>query len=358
MRFERRLLSLAGMCAAVVLGAPGAWCDVASYRAAVAATPGIVDYYSFEGDYVDQVDGGNGSNDGQSGGATPPVFVEGLNTEGQALGFDGSERLVEVSRSIQDDFTILAWINTAVSGAGDDASDFWQGSPVVYADVAGADNDFGTTVTGNVFAFGAGPGPGGGGDTTIHSTTVVTGGEWSQVAAVRVADAGAGTGFLRVYVNGELEQEIEHANTAPLDAAPSIYFGGNTIDGRYFTGSLDEIALFDAALDDAAIRGLYESAGDSSPTGDKFTRGDSNDDGRINVADAVFILVYIFRSGTAPGCLDTADTNDDGALNIADAVSILDHLFLNRQPLPAPYPGCGNDPTGDKYTECTFQNCP
>ena len=39
--------------------------------------------------------------------------------------------------------------------------------------------------------------------------------------------------------------------------------------------------------------------------------------------DMVFTLTYLFQLGVAPPCLDAADTNDDGAINIADAIGLL-----------------------------------
>ena len=55
-----------------------------------------------------------------------------------------------------------------------------------------------------------------------------------------------------------------------------------------------------------------------------------------------------------PLCLDAADANDDGAVNIADAVSILGHLFGGEEPLPDPFLACGPDPTDDSLTCDTF----
>lgn len=65
-----------------------------------------------------------------------------------------------------------------------------------------------------------------------------------------------------------------------------------------------------------------------------FQRGDTNDDGSINIADAVTILGVLFPSGCTPGvdcplfsCDDAADVNNDEAVNIADAVALLSFLF-------------------------------
>ena len=61
---------------------------------------------------------------------------------------------------------------------------------------------------------------------------------------------------------------------------------------------------------------------------------------------------YLFGSGLTPTCLDTADANDDGAVDLADAIVVLSHLFDNAGPLPEPFGACGSDPTLDDL-ECS-----
>ena len=82
-----------------------------------------------------------------------------------------------------------------------------------------------------------------------------------------------------------------------------------------------------------------------------FRRGELNGDGNTNIADAVFLLAYLFNNGFTPGCLDAADTNDDGGVNISDAVTLLAVLFSGAPPLPEPIGSCGPDPTDDAL-EC------
>ncbi|MEM7261335.1 MAG: dockerin type I repeat-containing protein, partial [Planctomycetota bacterium] len=78
-----------------------------------------------------------------------------------------------------------------------------------------------------------------------------------------------------------------------------------------------------------------------------FRRGDANaQDGTVNIADAIFLLEFLFAGGLIPPCFPAADTNDDETLNIADAVSILGYLFSGDPPPLAPGPiDCGPDPT-------------
>ncbi|MCA8959354.1 MAG: dockerin type I repeat-containing protein [Planctomycetes bacterium] len=90
-----------------------------------------------------------------------------------------------------------------------------------------------------------------------------------------------------------------------------------------------------------------------------FRRGDTNDDGALNIADASTLLAYVGGSGSFPiNCLDACDANDDGLINIADPVQILSYLFLTGSYFMAePSPDCGLDPTPDSLI-CAQSICP
>ena len=78
-----------------------------------------------------------------------------------------------------------------------------------------------------------------------------------------------------------------------------------------------------------------------------FIRGDVNLDGRVDIADAIYLLSYLFGSqNTKLNCMDSADANDDGKIDIADAIRILAYLFSGI-PLQPPSPTPGSDPTED-----------
>ena len=85
--------------------------------------------------------------------------------------------------------------------------------------------------------------------------------------------------------------------------------------------------------------------------GGRFQRGDPNANAEVDIADAIFLLSYLFAQGAEPSCLDAGDTNDSGQIDIADAIAVLSHLFAQAGPLPAPFGECGADPTDDAL-EC------
>lgn len=68
-----------------------------------------------------------------------------------------------------------------------------------------------------------------------------------------------------------------------------------------------------------------------------YTCGDANADLAINVADAVFLISYIFKGGPAPDPLCVGDANADDAVNIADAVYLINYIFKSG---PAPSEAC------------------
>jgi len=97
----------------------------------------------------------------------------------------------------------------------------------------------------------------------------------------------------------------------------------------------------------------------------KFIRGDCNfrakDDkpstdgwNSVDIADAAAVLAFLFGTDWDwfdPPCLDACDANDDGRIDLADAVYILRYLFKvpSVEPL-APFPLPGTDPSLDHLT--------
>jgi len=85
----------------------------------------------------------------------------------------------------------------------------------------------------------------------------------------------------------------------------------------------------------------------------EFIRGDCNWDMMVDIADPAATINYLFiddwQTKFSPPCLDACDANDDGRLDLADSVMVLKYLFRFGDPTPAPGPlVAGPDPTRDK----------
>lgn len=66
-----------------------------------------------------------------------------------------------------------------------------------------------------------------------------------------------------------------------------------------------------------------------------FLRGDANGDGKIDVADVVYLINYLFAGGPAPQPYQAGDANCDGTIDSADVVYLINYLFAGGPP-----PGC------------------
>jgi hypothetical protein len=185
----------------------------------------------------------------------------------------------------------------------------------------------------------------------IVGTTRLTPGQWYHVA---VTSTGVG-GERQLYVNGAVETkrffgtsgvDAGHSNGWPAGGALIGAF--NDRGGRWHDSTIDDVRIYDTALSQEEIEDVFSG----EPSVPRFSRGDSNSDESMNIADAVYILQNLFANGPAILCMDAGDSNDDGGVNIADAVYILQHLFADGPEPPFPFLTCGYDPTADEL-ECT-----
>ena len=61
-------------------------------------------------------------------------------------------------------------------------------------------------------------------------------------------------------------------------------------------------------------------------------RGDANGDGVIDVGDVVYLINYLFKSGSAPNPWATGDANCDQVVNVGDVVYLINYLFKGGSP--------------------------
>ncbi len=68
----------------------------------------------------------------------------------------------------------------------------------------------------------------------------------------------------------------------------------------------------------------------------------------VDLADGLYILAYLFQAGAPSTCEDAADSNDDGRINLLDAIYLFQFLIGNLgSELPAPFASAGVDLTQD-----------
>jgi hypothetical protein len=105
----------------------------------------------------------------------------------------------------------------------------------------------------------------------------------------------------------------------------SMYFDAN--NPQVFYNTLD---FSDLTTNVLAARRLYRQLFVVVP-------GDADRSGAVDLADAIFLVNYIFVDGPAPSPLKVGDANGDCCVNIADAVYLIAYLYGNGD---APVEGC------------------
>jgi hypothetical protein len=88
-----------------------------------------------------------------------------------------------------------------------------------------------------------------------------------------------------------------------------------------------------------------------------FHRGDCNSSNMgsmsVDIADAAAVVNFLFLTGDwkfQPTCLDACDCNDDGRIDLADAICVLQFYLQNGDFPPAPGPGLAMNDDGTLQT--------
>jgi hypothetical protein len=107
---------------------------------------------------------------------------------------------------------------------------------------------------------------------------------------------------------------------------------------------VDKIVVAKDAAYVPAGEGPAESALVPVTVKKSFLRGDANRDGGIDLSDPLAVLFHLY-GGLPLGCPDAGDADDDEAVGMADAIYLLEYLFREGPAPRPPFPGRGVDPT-------------
>ena len=133
---------------------------------------------------------------------------------------------------------------------------------------------------------------------------------------------------------------------AAFDSANGETLWSSPVEGRAYG-----LAVADGRLFVSTDKGTIHAFGPGVEGRPAFVRGDANRDGAVDISDAVTVLFHLFRGESSLECDDHADTDDNGRLELTDAVYLLDFLFRRGVQPPPPYPAPGLDTTLD-LIEC------
>ncbi len=232
----------------------------------VSATPeslnqGLLAYYPFSGNADDS--SGNG-NDGTSEGAT--LTTDRFGNANSAYGFDGSSSYIFVADpipanlQIQNEITLSAWIfitGYPNNGEGDlgmivgSQNDGTTSGASIFID--GRTNSDGQTSPAGHIHFEIGNGSW----HMANADAVVPLNQWVMVTASRKANEDA-----QIYYNGVLQPSTSVSWDGSITYSDAWFAIGRQKDlGRLFTGSIDDIRIYNRALSSAEIDSLYHEDG-------------------------------------------------------------------------------------------------
>jgi PKD repeat protein len=147
-------------------------------------------------------------------------------------------------------------------------------------------------------------------------------------------------GFATVRVAGtpsDEQQAIYFSGTSPIPA------GSGPIMKLFFRTDPYTIGNSKAQIDTVTVSGyslkLSASEFDYIPVAyggevviRDVARGDANNDGLVNVGDAVSMINFVFKGGAEPITIESGDANSDFVANVADAVYVINFIFRGGPP--------------------------
>lgn len=234
---------------------------------------------------------------------------------GDALDFDGTNDRVTIPDSFildfEDGFTLEAWVRP--DSLGTYASVLMRESSQAHFGYAlyGTDSGGPSGITSDDLSN----------STSIRGASEIPTDEWSHLALTYDGDD------LKLYVDGDLVDSATSA-VAPQDSDGDLQIGGNTTWGEYFDGTIDEVKLYNDALDDTEIEEDMTKPVEPAPRPDPvaayaFDNGSARDttlqhdaivDGASYTEDGKFGDGLDFD-----GTDDKVSIPDDGALDLRAA---------------------------------------
>jgi hypothetical protein len=158
--------------------------------------------------------------------------------------FAGSASLQASDSPLTAGLTVSFWMKTTTDNSLS-GEQWYHGAGLVDGELGGDTTDWGISQIGTQLAFGIGSS-----DTTIFSTSNVDTGNWIHVAATWDT-----SGTMNLYLNGSLEATEVFGSSDPRDPF-NQFFIGQDLGGNFYTGSLDEIRIYDIALSSGQIATL------------------------------------------------------------------------------------------------------
>ena len=118
------------------------------------------------------------------------------------------------------------------------------------------------------------------------------------------------------------------SNTGPGTLSPVTDNGDGTFSAYLYAADVPEIDEIQPVVT-AGGEAVYLN---QRPEVEYYACGDANNDWTTNIADAVYLIGYIFKMGAPPKILEAGDANCDNNNNVGDAVYLITYVFKGGPP--------------------------
>lgn len=254
---------------------------------------GLKGYWSFNAQDMSGTTAYDQSGGGTTGTLTGPVITEGK--VGQGLFFDGTDDYVATTTqpAATGEASLFTWMKaTSVSTQQGIVGDMTGGdTPGMYALYLG-------TTAGKVNATWNGSF-----SNFCPGNQTLTAGLWYHVGFVRTGSSGNWT--CKMYVNGVLDNTTTGITYNP---ASTLNFTIGKTGTREFGGSLDEVRVYNRALSDAEVKGLYD-VGESDKVNTSVSQAQGT--GRLDSGLAGY---WKLDDGSGTSAIDASTNGSTGTL--------------------------------------------
>lgn len=216
------------------------WSSVWSFTTASGGTTqGLVAYYPFNGNANDESGSGNHATTN-----TAILTSDRYNQSNSAYTFNGTTRILAPTNNLpigNSDRTISVWVHSPNFGQGNKMFVGWgtPGSPNLRMSALGIGHSFSTNKKPFFWGWGA----------DLVAVTPLNDNNWNHVACV------FNNGVMKIYINGQLDNYTNLTINTPPNTTLHIGWFNSTLSG--FNGSIDDIRIYNRALTDSEILGLY-----------------------------------------------------------------------------------------------------
>ncbi len=220
---------------------------------------------------------------------------------GNAIRFDGVNDYATLPATLGENFTVALWVKTTDDN-GSGSANQWNDQVGL---VTGPVDKHALMLAGGKFRIWSGEHN----RCRISSLSNVNSGAWVHLAVSRLNDGGVGTGKFKIHLNGSLDSTNNHHNTQ-LNTGSLLYLGRTHQSSLYFDGLMDELYLYDRALENSEVKAIYDRGLAGAAFASYGFTSDSNESNQTQAFSDALVTHLSFDENNGTGFAMDSSGND------------------------------------------------